>query len=282
MPMIEDEIVGFCRFSFVGRGDWRAYRHVDGEPPELLDQVAQNLFDPTRLEQRFRSFEHLTLASVRAQTDPDFVFIVLASDRMDAISRARLAALCEPVPQVELLFSDAPTLSQALHPVLDELRQDAHRNVIQFRLDDDDAIPTDYIANLRRHAARLADMDRFAISFNRGLMLKLQPDQPPIPLFYTLPFLGAGCAISDRRNQKLIFEMGHFQIGKLFTHIQDIERTGALVTRWTDSDSKELQLDDLPRHITRIREWRFNRQIRQHFSFLRDFDFSTLLTPPAT
>ncbi|MFI0395338.1 glycosyltransferase [Paracoccus sp. p1-h21] len=278
--MVQDEIVGFCRFSFVGRGDWQAFRDIQGQPPELLDRVAQNLFDPLRLEQRFRSFAQLTLASVRAQTDPDFVFVVLASDRLDPVSRARLQALCDPVPQVGLIFSDAPTLSEALHPVLAELRHDSRRNVIQFRLDDDDAIPGDYIANLRRHAERLADLDRFAISFNRGLMVKLAPGQAPVPLAYALPFLGAGCAISDGRDHKLIFEIGHFQIAKLFTHIQDIDHPGALVTRWTDSDSKELVLDALPRNITRLRDWRFRRQIRRHFPFLNDVDFASLLTPP--
>jgi len=59
---------------------------------------ASLLFDPARLESRLATFEHLTLASVKAQTDPDFTFVVLASAQMPECYQDRLEALCARVP----------------------------------------------------------------------------------------------------------------------------------------------------------------------------------------
>ena len=52
------------------------------------------LFAPDRMEARFATFEHLTLASLKAQTDGDFTFVVLASSLMPETWQDRLEALC--------------------------------------------------------------------------------------------------------------------------------------------------------------------------------------------
>ena len=51
------QVVGVCRFSMLGRGDWKAYRN---QPDEALDTIyadkAAELFTPERMEARFATF----------------------------------------------------------------------------------------------------------------------------------------------------------------------------------------------------------------------------------
>ena len=98
-------IVGLCRFSLVGRGDWRATRKKSpAEIGTMATDRAGMLFAPDRMEARFATFEHLTLASLKAQTDGDFTFVVLASSLMPEAWQDRLEALCASVPQVTLRY----------------------------------------------------------------------------------------------------------------------------------------------------------------------------------
>lgn len=278
--MARDTIIGFCRFSYVGRSDWRSLRGVDEITTEHLDKIAADLLTPQRMARRFASFEHLTLASIKAQTDPDFRFVVVTTNRLPPHMRARLEALCAPVPQVELIYSDAPGLSQVLRPVLVREREKTEGHVVQFRLDDDDALPVRYIENLRRHAARFADQDRFAISFNRGLMMALQPGRPPQPLAFELPFLGAACAFCDHRRYKMIYEVGHFALGRKMLNLQDVENPGAFVMRW-ESDSVQMNLDKLPSYVEALRSGPFREKLRVDYPYMQDFRFISLLHPPA-
>ena len=98
-------IVGVCRFSLVGRGDWAAFRGADAEQEKAaIQEQAEKLFTPERMEARLKSFEQLTLASLKAQTDQDFLFVVLASELMPKRYRRRLEELCASIPQVTLRF----------------------------------------------------------------------------------------------------------------------------------------------------------------------------------
>ena len=89
------KIVGLCRFSLVGRGDRRATRKKSpAEIGAMVEDRAAFLFDPKWIEARLATFEHLTLASMKGPTDPDFTFVVLASSLMPETWQDRLEALC--------------------------------------------------------------------------------------------------------------------------------------------------------------------------------------------
>src|SRR5690606_34748653 len=98
-------IVGICRFSMIGRGDWKAYRNVEDKDLEpIFKEKEKELFSEERMAARFETFEQLTLASLDAQTDPDFKLLVISSDRMPKTYRQKLQALCDARPYVELRF----------------------------------------------------------------------------------------------------------------------------------------------------------------------------------
>lgn len=124
--MMSERIVGFCRFSFWGRSDWGVYAGTKpgtAAEEKALQRSLATLYDEARLAFRFRSFERLTLASLVAQKNRDFLFVVLSSKAMPAVWRQRLRALCAGQPQIRLVFSEERDVGLALAPILDELTE---------------------------------------------------------------------------------------------------------------------------------------------------------------
>lgn len=210
-------IVGICRFSLVGRGDWREFRGKDGAEVEAIARErAARLFTPERMAARLASFEALTLASLRAQTDQDFRFIVLASELMPAEYRDRLQRMCDAVPQVVLRFFPIINTNLAQRAVFRELRI-AYPQVVQFRLDDDDCLCHDFIAVMKAHtAAPLADEGIFVASVADVMYAVIGG---PLAGVYHWPveFMSIGAAI--RHPSKSIYEFGHFGMATRFPKV---------------------------------------------------------------
>ncbi|WP_435256560.1 glycosyltransferase [Thioclava sp. FR2] len=60
-------IIGLCRFSFLGRGDWAAWRDAPlGEENAKRAELAASLYAPDRVEQRPWTLENLLLPSLRS------------------------------------------------------------------------------------------------------------------------------------------------------------------------------------------------------------------------
>jgi hypothetical protein len=141
--MIENfPVVGLIRFSFFGPTDTRQ-KHSH---PDALAE----LYDPARLEVRFRFFEQVTLPSLQAQTDPDFQVLVITSAVMPAPYLARLTALVAPVPQITLHVADSQDFQKEVTPALQaQCQASPTGSIAAFRLDDDDAIGCSYIDHIR-------------------------------------------------------------------------------------------------------------------------------------
>ncbi|ARO14639.1 hypothetical protein BVG79_01293 [Ketogulonicigenium robustum] len=210
------DIVGICRFSLLGRGDWISFRGAaEQDIARLVDEQAQKLFDPARIEARLRSFELLTLASLQAQTDQNFVFIVLASTRMPQIYQDRLRALCARVPQVELRFFDTTSAGDAQRKVFKSLGLQ-FSNVLQFRLDDDDAISQRFVANMRRAAGDFAGSDKPFVITNARALYVAAAGNGQGAYDWPVTFLAAGLAL--RHPKKSVYEFGHFGMEQRFEH----------------------------------------------------------------
>lgn len=210
-------IVGLCRFSLVGRGDWKGTR---GLTPAEFQAVAKDrarmLFDARRMEARLATFEQLTLASIKAQTEPDFTFVVLASSLMPEVYQDRLEALCARVPQVVLRYFPALPTVRAQELAFEELRI-RFRGTLQFRLDDDDCVCADYIQALRTHVLpRLQNDDIFAASLPGVIFSVLHGPEAKV---YNWPvkFFSAGTALHHPRRS--IFRFGHYALPQRFPHM---------------------------------------------------------------
>ena len=207
-------VVGLCRFSLVGRGDWKVYRDKsDDEILPIALKQAEQLFRAERMEARLKSFEHLTLASMQAQTDEDFSFIVLASEMMPLEYRQRLEEICAAVPQVTLRFFGMIDAASAQKQVYRELNLSLDKT-IQFRLDDDDCVCIDFVEQLKAQAEQmLASDDPFAISLDSTLYCALTEGVPET-YHWPIKFFSAGAAL--KHDKKSIFGFGHFALERRF------------------------------------------------------------------
>ena len=167
---MRESIVGICRFSFLGKCDWVDTRSTDGASDEVLTLRQSMLYTEARLRRRFKPFETMCLPSIRAQTDPDFSFWLLTSPELPAPWMQHLAQLCADIPQIRILVSEARLTSDALRPHLRQAARAAGHPVIQFRIDDDDALSGHHVARIRQNAPTFADQPTFAVSSSEGLI----------------------------------------------------------------------------------------------------------------
>lgn len=136
------QAIGVCRFSLVTEGGFRS-------GPWTLEERCAYLFDDSRLALRMAWFRHVLMPSIRAQTDQDFTFVVLASDLLPEKWQHELQAVVADCQVVRLAFvppgkhfkiCNAP-FTTYLHPDTEV--------IAEFRVDDDDAVATDYVERVR-------------------------------------------------------------------------------------------------------------------------------------
>lgn len=274
-----DLIVGICRFSFLGRGDWAIYSgtgHGSEAEAEARRKVAETLYQPERLEQRFRSFEALTLASIKAQRHPDFHFVVLTSPAMPQAYRARLERLCAADGRIHLLVSDQPTVNEALAPLLAQISEGGRHRLVQFRLDDDDCLGIEYTAALHRAAEAGRQYDVFAFSMPRGLLVSNYAGAEPARYEIDRPFHSAGAAVRPRSPAQTIYSFGHYALMRRFPCLLDPRFLGSLQLKLEGHDSRP----EVPRRGNGLRVLEqpvFAENLARAFPFVALSQLETLL-----
>lgn len=258
-------IIGVCRFSMLGRGDWKAYKgKTDDELEAVYEEKAAELFEKDRIKHRLATLEHLTLRSMRYQSDQNFQFLVVSSDRMPRVYRKRLETICAEVEQVVLRFVEPMHISDVIHRHFSELNINME-DVIQFRLDDDDCVSKDYIRRLRRHASGMWRNANFAVSFPSIYYCVTDGPTEGIYDWYS-PFFSAGAAV--RHNRRTVFDYGHYKIPHHLVAVTD-PHFPCIVTHSGNNDT--------PRHEASILRKRgmheadpesISRDMDRHFNFL--------------
>lgn len=258
-------ILGVCRFSMLGRGDWKAYRNkTDDQLEAIYEEKAAELFAPERMQARLATFEHLTLASMKAQGDQGFRFLVLSSDRMPREYRQELERICKDVAQVELRFIAPMHVAEAVTMLAPELGVDLP-NTVQFRLDDDDCVSQDFIRRLRRHAAGLWRNAHFAISFSSLYYCVTDGPTEGIYNWYS-PFFSAGAAV--RHSTRTVFDYGHFKIPQHLVSVTD-PHFPCIVTHRGDNDTPRHEAQTLrKRGMVKAPPEDIRRAWERHFSYL--------------
>lgn len=167
------QVIGLCRFSYPAVGGFQ----VDFD--NFADKLAY-LYSSARMEERFASFETITLPPLRAQTDPDFTLVVVIGDSLPDHYRTRLTALLADMPQAVIQSHPPEQHRPIMKRIINSVRRDSDAPCLQFRMDDDDAVAVDFVERLRRTAGdvrALAARDNLlAIDFNRGFIVRPGPD----------------------------------------------------------------------------------------------------------
>ena len=95
------QVLGICRFSYPGVGGFQV------EHETLEDRIAY-LYAPERMEERFRTFETITLPPLRAQTDADFTLLVVIGESLPEHYHSRLMALVFCATRMLCLVTSRP------------------------------------------------------------------------------------------------------------------------------------------------------------------------------
>ncbi len=191
----KNQIVGLCRFSYLGEGGFEASKKKNEEA------LAELLYDQTRMMRRFAFFERVCLPSLAAQTDPDFTLVVLVGTSMPLRFRKRLKGLAELHPFLRICALEP-------HGPLNATKRAYRRGVdpdasfmTGFRIDDDDAVAVDYIAKTRAAADQLieagwADKDHpVVVAFHRGIYWDMNDRNDPFYDFREIGPLGLASAM---------------------------------------------------------------------------------------
>ena len=244
MTFLLDPAIGICRFSFCGKGDWRASRAATtpAEIAKMREQSAAELYATDRMELRFFLFENFLVPSLKSQSDENFICLILTSDIMPEIYKNRLADICANTPNMELLVSSELTVHEALWPSIAELNRRAGRPLVQFRIDDDDCLSRDYVQELRGYMVRLGDRMPIGYSRANGLVITNYRADKEMNIYQAnLPFNSMGTAIRVH-GERTIFSFGHNALHKRFPAIVDNSGMGYISIKIDGHDSEPISM----------------------------------------
>jgi hypothetical protein len=224
-----NRIVGLVRFSYPSIG---GFAHGSPDP-------ARFLYDPARLERRFRLFEALCLPALCAQTDPDFDIVFLVGNDMPSAARKRLEAALGPLRHAHVVALPHLQHYPALRQAYGTVQVDDAETLTTFRLDDDDALSRDYISRLRALSAGLAGMGPLeaplTLSFHRGFLL--HPDGALSEVVEKLPPASGSAMLVPFGHRDNIYRRNHRLLPQFFSHFSDAGRPAFLRSIHQDNDS---------------------------------------------
>lgn len=173
MTQSKIQLIGLCRFSYPS--DAAAFRLGQ----DTLEGVRSVLYDPARLAQRFFYFEHVCLPALREQSSKDFEVLVLTGDHLPNPFRNKLDMLIADIPQIRsVAIDEGLPHAEACHEVMMALRDPSADMVAEFRMDDDDAVAIDFVAeahaNLQAQMPLFAQRDKLCLDFTRGYLLAFE------------------------------------------------------------------------------------------------------------
>lgn len=205
------QVIGLCRFSYPAEGGFQV-EHRDTAAREA------HLYAPERLEARFRAFEAICLPGLRAQSDPDFSFVILTGESLPRPARARLEALVADLPQARIVARPPGPHRKVCQEVLNAARHDPAAPCLQFRHDDDDAVATDFVAALRsaaRDVAPLLARHRLVgFDWNRGWVARADAEGIAAEEIQR-PYLGVAQAVAVAGGARLsIMNFGHDKLNR--------------------------------------------------------------------
>ncbi len=228
-----NQIIGLIRFSFPALSGF-AQKH--DSPEEML----RFLYDPARLERRFKWFEKLCLPSLQAQSDTGFETVVLTGQDMPSDALAHLCDLVETLPHAAVIAEPPRHHYNTLRDCVKRVADPEATWRTTFRLDDDDALDTGYVARLRGHCAWLAPQvtpkSPMAIAYNRGFYVDTN-GREVFDATERLP-LSVGTALMTTVDYPgNIYARNHRHVGQFFNLFTEISAPGFIRAIHGDNDS---------------------------------------------
>lgn len=234
-PAFSTQVIIVIRFSYVALAGFRLSKN--GE-----EDVRKQLYAPDRLERRFRLFEALTLPSLLAQTDQDFTTAVVIGDDFPRDWRLRLEAKLRPLSGGRIIALRPLNNFKSTKTALESCTHPSASHVVSMRLDDDDAISSDCIAETKRVAAPLMQIsgpeNPAIIAFNNGLFLELGAGGNTLYGVHEKTPLGIGMSmVAPRGARPTVFSMDHRMVHTRWNCFTDGVTPRFIRTVHRDNDS---------------------------------------------
>lgn len=228
------KVIGICRFSYPALGGFK----------RMHDSVAEReayLYDPARMELRFRHFETLTLPSIKAQIRQDFTFLVLVGESLPKPYLDRLRDVTADIPQVKIVAKEPMRHRIAMQIAIKEELGEDETESIQWRLDDDDAVSVHFVRSIRWCAKHTETMRKnwknIAFEYNHGYSVCLS-ENGIVAEDVQSSFWACGLAVLFRPGDpKTVMNYAHH---KLHTHMPTFINPTPhtyLRSKHTDNDS---------------------------------------------
>ncbi len=223
------------RFSYVALGGFVISQ--EGE-----EKVRERLYDPERLERRFQLFEALALPSLIAQTDQRFTTVVLIGRDFPREFRKRLERILKPLQDPRIVALRPMVSYKATRTALNSCARPSATHLISMRLDDDDALGMDCIAETLRLAPLMAQMagptTPCVMAFNSGMFLEFSEGDNILYGVGEKTPLGLGMSmISPMGAPQSVFSMDHRRVHQRFNTYTDASTPRFIRTVHRDNDS---------------------------------------------
>ncbi len=206
------QVIGICRFAYPGLGAFRIQHN------SVADREA-HVFQPERLESRLRSFEHICLRTVAAQTDPEFRFLVVTGENLPHPYLSRLQKMIAEVPQAELIQFPAMNQREAMEEIINGYIDTQGPPVLQFRQDDDDGVASKFVERCRKIYERVQPLwaahGSLAIDFTKGYYLELSPSGLRAQPMFRHHLGVAQALLLDPSDRRTTFHYPHHRVGHL-------------------------------------------------------------------
>ncbi|HEY0292446.1 MAG TPA: glycosyltransferase, partial [Hansschlegelia sp.] len=235
-PQKRNAIVGIIRFSVLST-TYNPFKISKNLP---IESYFSYILDEKRLHQRLVLLKSICLSSLDAQTDKDFKILIVAPSLLPRLFKSKLRRLCRSRDYLRLTFVSEQNfkMSDLSSMIFQKMiaSQDAFGT---FRIDDDDAVSQDFIANLRRYVRR--EHDDFCISLCKGYILDIAQTAETVGLKAVIaPNASVGLAyISTRSNPRTIFDVSdrHVFMHKRRPVIQDATKNAFVQTTHGGNDT---------------------------------------------
>lgn len=221
-----------------------SYLSTNGFAKSVPDVDARRavLYDPARLERRFRFFESVALPTLARQDDRDFTCAVLIGSCFPDRWRARLEDLVSNVAMIQIVTLPPMVHIQAVKAAYDALpQQDAVTHVATFRQDDDDGLHKTTVSRIRAIADNALQMWQgrapFVIAFNRGFYLDPTED-PPFSEWYERAPIGIGLAlVAPKGDGATVFRRNHRNLVEYYDCYSEVAQPMWIRSVHQDNDS---------------------------------------------
>lgn len=140
------------RFSYRGKD---AFKDIGGPTWYSLNDP----LNPSNLDLRFKLFEIACLPSLKAQSCRDFGWMIIIDKDLMPSYRDRLAQLIEPIRRVYLHEYD-PDVPLQTSQWMERYIRDSPDYILTTNLDDDDALPSDYVRLVQSHVHEFVNDSR--------------------------------------------------------------------------------------------------------------------------